>query len=501
MTSKIVSCQMAKRVRVFSALGAFAAVSLLPGAMFADNAVDGSLPSEPFATASVDAASVAPVSSHALSGSVGDVAVDEPSVQSKKRATFDMSHVERIRLRVWGNSDLSGEYTIDPDYSLSIPRIGRIEIGAMTSADLELMLAQKLSALTRIDVTVSVEVAQFRPYFIMGHVAEAGAIEWRPGLKVIQAISLARGVLRSDEGLTHPIANRQSRTQLTFSLAQLARLKAEREGADAVATTERIATLIKSVPETSRMALTTLITRQNDMLSEQRNIMETQIVGLRREREAAQRELEAAETQEKAVREQLEITRAQLANIEGLKDKKLVSNTRYFEQKSDLLLVEVRYAETHSMVERARARLSSIDQQLVMVPQQRRAVLSERIDTLEREVAQLELASGVSAAEGEDQGDVLKLSYHIARESASGVRTIPATVFTEILPGDVLIVSEGQDKIGAVSTDDGARPPAINGGAKDASADEAQRMIEDAAIDPSLFFRRASSSAVGRGHH
>ena len=126
-----------------------------------------------------------------------------------------------------------------------------------------------------------------------------------------------------------------------------------------------------------------------------------------------------------------------------------------------------------------------------MTPQQRRAELSERIDTLEREVAQLELAAESSGPMSNDENNVLKLNYHFSRESETGVRTLPATVFTEVLPGDVLIVSEGQqDRIGAVR-DTGERPQI--GGEKDASAQEAQRRIEDAAIDPSrIFLRRAS---------
>lgn len=504
MTSKIVSRPIVRRVRIPTLLGACVAASILPGAIFADSFGEDSAHADRHAASAVDLASVSPA--HALSPNASSIREVEYSVpaaqtqaQTKKRATFDMSHVERIRIRVWGNADVSGDHTIDPDSSLSFPRLGRIEIGTMTPAELEQMLAQKLSALTRTDVTVAIEVAKFRPYFIMGQVAEAGAIEWRPGLKVIQAISLARGVMRSsvEGGSTQvrTVANRQTRTQLTFALAQLARLKAEREGADAVATTERVKTLIKSVPESSRTALTTLVARQNTMLSEQRDMMETQLIGLRREREAAERELSAAQSQEKAVLGQLEITRAQLADIESLKDKQLVSKSRYLSQKSDLLSSEVRYAEAHSMVERARVRLSNIDQQLVMVPQQRRAALSERIDALEREVAQLELASGVRPGTA-DQEDVLKLKYHIARETAEGVQTIPASVFTEILPGDVLIVAEGQDAQPEAASEQSSLEGSDN--AIDA-ADAAQRMIEDAAVDAPAILRRTSSSSSDAG--
>lgn len=498
MTRNISNCWIARRVQVLALVGTLGAATLgatMQTSTFAGGQANTAIQSDPYATASVDA-TVAPYTVPAAS--VGHDNVSDQAASQNKTTLFDMSDVERIRIRAWGNSELSGEYAIDLDNSLSIPRVGRIVVDGMTLADLELMLAQKLSSTLRTDMTVAVEVARYRPYYIMGQVTESGAMEWRPGLKVIQAISLARGVLRPEESRgVNRVEGRQSRTQLTFALAQLARLKAEREGGDLVTASQRIATLISSAPETNRLTLTNLMERQNDILSEQRNIMETQIEGLRRERDAAQREVESAETQEKVISEQLEITRAQLASIETLKDKKLVNNARYLDQKSGLLMIEVRYSEIKSQVERARARLSSVEQQLIFTPQQRRAELSERIDTLEREVAQLELASENSGA-GEDDNNILKLTYHISRESKDGVKTFPATVFTEILPGDVLIVSDRQqDRIGAVRHNDGERPSL--GGEKDANAEDAQRRIEDAATYPSqLYLRRASDDNRSR---
>lgn len=474
--NKPVGRRMARQVLFLTGLCAIAGV--VPGPLFADSVADGSLIRERVAAANVDDGAAAPPS--ALSVGTRDVEADALTTKPARHTTFDMSHVERVRIRVWGNADLSGEYGVDPDSSISIPRVGRIDVSSMSPADLEKVLAEKLSAMMRSDMTVAIEVVRFRPYFIMGQVAQSGAIEWRPGLKVIQAISLARGVL-APGGVdpVNSVAGRQYRTQLTFARAQLARLKAERGGANVVATADNVTSLIKNAPETSRPALTSLIGRQNDMLREQREIMDARLVGLQREREAAERELEAAKVQEKAIAEHLDNSRAQLANIEVLRTKKLVTNARYFDHKSNLMLVEVRYAEARSVVERAQTRVDGVEQQLATVPQQRRADLNERIDSLEREVAQLELASGVSASETDDQDDVLKLSYHIARESSTGVRTIPATVFTEIMPGDVLIVGKGLEGTGT------SENPLGRGGVKEADADTAQRLIERTATTAS----------------
>lgn len=377
---------------------------------------------------------------------------DKPASETRKRTSFDMSQVDRIQLRVWGYADLTGEYSIDPDNSISLPRIGRVEVAGLKPAELEELLVERIGALARSDVSVSVEATRFRPYYISGLVARSGAIEWRPGLKVIQAISLAGGIWRSTSGSSGgqlPISGasrHQAQTQLTFALTQLARLKAEKEGVSAVETSARVAALLDTAPPSSREALATVMARQNGMLAELQSMEKSQIEGLQKERESAARELEAAEVQRKAMEDQLELTRTMLRDIENLKDQKLVTKNRYLTQRTDLLTSEVRYAEARSLIARATARLASLDQQILAVPQRRRTALNERIETLEREAAQLEITlsePGQSAA-----SDMLKLEYHIARDGDGGVQTTAATLFTEVRPGDVIIVSGADEPRG-----------------------------------------------------
>ena len=417
---------------------------------------------------------------------------DTPKTAESKGVSINLSHVESIRVRVSGNNELSGDYNLDPRAALSFPRIGRIETAALTTAELERLLADKLSALTRADVTVAVDVTRYRPYFIMGQVAQPGAIEWRPGLKVIQAISLAQGAIRpaadTATGQSPGMNRRQSELQLVFALAQLARLKAERDGKSTVELSSQVYDLVSRAPEESRATLTALIVRQTPMLEEQRAFMRSQIEGLQRDRKSAEREIDAASAQEKAVVGQLEITRAQMADIESLRNRQLVTKSRYLEQKSDLVSAEVRYAETRSVLEHARTRLSSIDQQLVAIPQQRRASLNEQIDALEREVSP-QLDPGPQGAP--------RLNYSIAREGSAGLQMMTATAFTEILPGDVLIVSNdsGRER-GIVQAEEAA--------ANDnsiAAANAAQRMIEAGAVDaPAIAPRSATAATASRSY-
>jgi protein involved in polysaccharide export with SLBB domain len=357
----------------------------------------------------------------------------------------DMSAAKRVQLRVLNYGELSGEFSIDSNNTLSLPGVGRVNVDGKTPSEVEAELANRISIYARRDVQVSIEILAYRDYFMMGMITEPGANEWQPGLNIIKAIALARGTVRQPTAVDDPLAAlslQQSRTQLQFSLALLARLKAERDGSEMIQSDQR-SSVLANMPAAVRPRLQDFVDRQSEILSEQRNLTLTRINGLEQERETAQNELNAAVGQEEAIKAQFDISGSLLKDIEHLKDKKLVSNSRYLAQRSDLLSSQVRYAESQSLTERARARVASISRQIETLRAEQRSALNERIETLEREVAQLELTLMQSSPSGPGLNDAARLSYSIARQTASGIVTLEANVFSEIKPGDVIVVSAG----------------------------------------------------------
>ncbi len=361
-------------------------------------------------------------------------------------AAFDMSAVERLRLRILEYPDLSGEYSIESGSTLALPGIGRVDVRGLSPSELERELARRVSFFARRDLTVSVEIERFRPYYIVGLIGEPGAREWRPGLNVVKAIALARGTIRPPAPMDDPMASltlQQSRTQLHFSLALLARLEAERDGAAAIETSSRMASLLRGMPPIIQPQIEEFITRQSAMLEEQRQLMRGQRDALERELEAARSELAAAEAQEAAFKSQMDISESLLNDVEQLKERKLVSNSRYLTQRSDLVTSQIRHAEARTLKERARSRAESVEAQIETLERQRKVALNERIEALQREVAQLEVGL-LRANGGAASGMPADLTYHIARNVGGTMMNIAATVFTEILPDDVIVVSSGE---------------------------------------------------------
>jgi protein involved in polysaccharide export with SLBB domain len=100
---------------------------------------------------------------------------------------------DRIRLKVYGESDITGEYEIDNNGQVSIPLAGHIKAAGATTRQLEKAIASALAKGIVRDPRVNVEIAQYRPYYILGEVKKSGEYPYRHGLTVMDAVASAGG--------------------------------------------------------------------------------------------------------------------------------------------------------------------------------------------------------------------------------------------------------------------------------------------------------------------
>lgn len=359
--------------------------------------------------------------------------LDRASAASRMK----LSGVERIRLRVWGSSDFNGEYGIDPDMTLSLPGLGRLDVGTLSLSDLEQLISDRLSSSLRRDTRVSVEVMKARPFFIMGQISRPGAVEWRPGLTLVQAIALAGGVTRPSLGGS-PDQVLSARSQLNFTLAQLNRLKAEKEdvaNTDPQAPVPSVDPAADSLPARAENAAY----GQNIIRDEQRAVFQTRIANLQSEHRSVLREIETARAQSSALEEQRSLSRQATKDLEYLKERQLVANRVYLSQRSELSGIEARGLETAMALERAKTRAEALARQITLAKQERQAFLSERIETLEKEVVTIRSRVG---ADDSAPTDTRKkgIEFFVARNVNGDLDVSPVNIFGEILPGDVVIV-------------------------------------------------------------
>jgi protein involved in polysaccharide export with SLBB domain len=111
---------------------------------------------------------------------------------------------DRIRLKVYGESDITGEYEINNDGQVSIPLAGHIKAAGATTRQLEKAIASALAKGIVRDPRANVEIAQYRPYYILGEVKKSGEYPYRNGLTVMDAVASAGGfTYRANENKVH----------------------------------------------------------------------------------------------------------------------------------------------------------------------------------------------------------------------------------------------------------------------------------------------------------
>jgi polysaccharide export outer membrane protein len=108
---------------------------------------------------------------------------------------------DRVRVIVFGETDMTGEYQIDGKGKLAFPLIGVVDAGGLTATELEKAIADKLSPDYLKDPSVSVEVMTYRPFYIVGEVQKPGAYPYVAGMTILNGVAMAGGfTYRAREG-------------------------------------------------------------------------------------------------------------------------------------------------------------------------------------------------------------------------------------------------------------------------------------------------------------
>lgn len=100
---------------------------------------------------------------------------------------------DKLAVKVFGQDDLSGEFELGADGQLSMPLIGQVDAAGLTIAELRENLVQLLNENYLVDPQVTIEVANYRPFFILGQVRNPGSFPYQSGLNMRQAVALAGG--------------------------------------------------------------------------------------------------------------------------------------------------------------------------------------------------------------------------------------------------------------------------------------------------------------------
>lgn len=110
-------------------------------------------------------------------------------------AQYKLGPGDRLRVITFGHEDLSAEFLVSDSGDIAFPLVGQVKAADLTTDQFE----QKLGASLKtggfvVNPNVSVEVIQYRPFYILGEVQKPGAYPYSAGLTALSAIATAGGI-------------------------------------------------------------------------------------------------------------------------------------------------------------------------------------------------------------------------------------------------------------------------------------------------------------------
>ena len=108
-------------------------------------------------------------------------------------SVYHLGSGDKIRIIVFGEDSLGGQFQIGSSGSVALPLIGEIPAQGKTPTELQDMIAGALGQGYLLSPRVSVEVVNYRPFYILGEVNKPGEYPYSQGLTVLKAVAQAQG--------------------------------------------------------------------------------------------------------------------------------------------------------------------------------------------------------------------------------------------------------------------------------------------------------------------
>ena len=103
---------------------------------------------------------------------------------------------DRLRITVFGQPTLTGEYTLDGNGVLAFPLIGNVPANGSTTSELQQKIAAKLQPDYLVNPNVSAEIVNRRPFYVVGEVQKPGNYPYVSDITAVNAIAMAGGFTR-----------------------------------------------------------------------------------------------------------------------------------------------------------------------------------------------------------------------------------------------------------------------------------------------------------------
>jgi len=123
-----------------------------------------------------------------------------PAAQQTADPGYHLGTGDQIHLTVYNETDLSGDYSVDDRGFVRLPLIGEIKAQGLTLIELEQTVEGKFSQGYLKSPKISVQITNYRPFYIIGEVNKPGQYPFVNGMNAVTAVAIAGGyTYRADD--------------------------------------------------------------------------------------------------------------------------------------------------------------------------------------------------------------------------------------------------------------------------------------------------------------
>ena len=390
-----------------------------------------------------------------IAGSTSVDPVSEYRLGPQDKISIKVYEWRPARDEVYEWSAFKAEHIVDAAGFLSLPLMGQVAVKGMTTTELARdigdRLQRRMGLVESPDITV--ELVQFRPFYVVGAVEKPGEYPYRPGLTVLKAYAIAGGKPRSSLGLVRlereAIATRGELDAFDLEgqslLIRLARLRAELRNASAIEWPAELKGRIEAGPLNRVVQQEQLVfDMRNEAYRTQRTALEQLQAYLDAEVELLEKQVEVHKAESTSVKTEAEL-------ITGLYKKGLAITSRKLALERSVAQVDGDRLRLESSLMRARQEVSKTKIAIIDLQAKRSSDISGEMQKAQARLEELRSRSDTARNllfETENLAPQLVASHEKAQDlqphfqimRGGNPESVSVAESANIEPGDTLVV-------------------------------------------------------------
>ncbi|RWP69995.1 polysaccharide biosynthesis/export family protein [Mesorhizobium sp.] len=372
-------------------------------------------------------------------------------------ADYKLGPQDKVRIKVYEWPALSDDLAVGDDGTLALPLVGTLKADGISVADLAKEISSRLQKKENLREPpyVSVDILQYRPFYVLGDVQHPGEYAYRPGTRILTALSIAGGAYRGSDfqALRAERDAILSRGSLNIYegkrralLLRLARLESE---------TRELAIIEVNLEEPGELAGVTSaeLARETSILTARKTAFDNQKASLHAQVETYAQEIGGLEARIESLQKQQKSVQRELEAGRILEEKGLALMPRQATLERLSAQIEGDQRDVEVLITRARQSIIQTELALDKATDDRKKdiateiqqVLAELVEvqseiaTHEELIREAELSGAAVRGVVADQRS-MRFRYQIVREDSTGVHKFQVDDDARVEPGDVISV-------------------------------------------------------------